>query len=118
MEYNETNLIKQKTLRKENASTASAASKAQKGGTKDVGGGSTRGTRKDGPRGTKRGREEVGARTSLCVLLIHVFLHQDDSSKKPELKLDLPEILKQVLVNDWECVTKDKKVRSPHSYPS
>ena len=76
MEYNETNLIKQKTLRKENASTASAASKAQKGGAKDVGGGSARGTRKDGPRGTKRGREEVGTRTSFsCALLTHAFLH-------------------------------------------
>jgi len=50
----------------------------------------TRG-RKDG-RGTKRAREE------------------DESSKKPEMKLTIPEILKAKLVDDWEAVTKNNQV--------
>jgi mortality factor 4-like protein 1 len=60
LEHNEKNLAEQKRLRREHPSTSTSASKAPKGGAKDGGGGSTRGTRKDGPRGMKRGREEVG----------------------------------------------------------
>jgi mortality factor 4-like protein 1 len=67
LEYNDTNLVLQKKLRKEASAATSAASKAPKGA-KDGGGGSTRGTRKDGPRGTKRGRDEVPL---WCALLSH-----------------------------------------------
>lgn len=48
--------------------------------------------RKEG-RGTKRGRDE------------------DDSMKKPDMKLNVPEILKVLLVDDWEAVTKNNQVR-------
>lgn len=48
--------------------------------------------RKDGARGTKRAREE------------------DDRGNKPEMKLNLPEILKVMLVDDWENVTKNNQV--------
>lgn len=67
--------------------------------------------RKDG-RGVKRGRDEV------CVLLdaarcfsdaLNKF--KDDSSKKPEMKLNVPEPLKVLLVDDWEAVTKNNQVR-------
>lgn len=63
LELNEKNLAEQKKLRKEHGTTTTA-SKAPKGGAKDGAGGSssTRGTRKDGPRGTKRSREEVRIR--------------------------------------------------------
>jgi hypothetical protein len=47
----------------------------------------------------------------LFVLLKFFFL-KDDSNKKPELKLDLPEILRVFLVDDWEAVTKNKQVCS------
>ncbi|KAG6821054.1 hypothetical protein H0H93_007213 [Arthromyces matolae] len=89
LKFNETNIELQKSLQKTNAHTSTAggsASRGPRGGIKD--GASVRGARKDGTRGTKRAREE------------------DDGNRKPELKLVLPEILKIVLVDDWEAVTK------------
>jgi len=50
-------------------------------------GGVATGRRKDA--GRKRGRDE------------------DDPAKKPEIKLDIPEALKLILVDDWEAVTKN-----------
>ncbi|KAJ3528702.1 hypothetical protein NMY22_g9298 [Coprinellus aureogranulatus] len=35
---------------------------------------------------------------------------QDDSAKKTEMKLVVPELLKQKLVDDWEWVTKDQRI--------
>ena len=35
---------------------------------------------------------------------------QDDSSKRPEMKLNIPETLKVLLVDDWEAVTKNNQV--------
>ena len=40
------------------------------------------------------------------------LITQDDSSKRPEMKLSVPEILKVILVDDWEAVTKNNQVRS------
>lgn len=31
--------------------------------------------------------------------------------KKPEMKLEVPDVLKVVLVDDWEAVTKNNQVR-------
>ncbi|KAJ1303853.1 hypothetical protein OPQ81_008273 [Rhizoctonia solani] len=45
-----------------------------------------------GRRGRKRGREE------------------DEAAKKPELKLEIPDILKVQLVDDWEAVTKSNRL--------
>lgn len=39
------------------------------------------------------------------------FVLQDDPARKTEMKLVVPEVLKQILVNDWENVTKENKVR-------
>jgi len=51
------------------------------------------GGRKDGgTRGTKRGREE------------------DDTAKRPEMKLTVPETMKVLLVDDWEAVTKNNQL--------
>lgn len=50
---------------------------------------------------------------STLVLTIFLHLKKDDSSKKPELKLDLPEVLRVFLVDDWEAVTKNKQVHCP-----
>lgn len=35
---------------------------------------------------------------------------QDEGNKKPEMKLNVPEILKVQLVDDWEAVTKNNQV--------
>lgn len=36
---------------------------------------------------------------------------QDDGARKPELKLVIPDLLKLVLVDDWEYVTRNHMVR-------
>lgn len=35
---------------------------------------------------------------------------QDESSKRPEMRLNVPESLKSLLVDDWEAVTKNNQV--------
>jgi mortality factor 4-like protein 1 len=62
-------------------------------------GGTASSRRKDG-RGTKRGRDE------------------DDASRKPDMKLNVPEILKVLLVDDWEAVTKNNQVRPTIDFES
>ncbi|KAI0086752.1 MRG-domain-containing protein [Irpex rosettiformis] len=98
LKHSESNLNLQKTLQQANAaanaalssSASGSASHAKGAGKKDVGRGLT--GRKDG-----RG---------------------DDSSKKPEMKLNVPETLKVLLVDDWEAVTKNNQLvplpRSPN----
>jgi mortality factor 4-like protein 1 len=110
LKYNETNLELAKTLK--NASTASTSKSANKSAYLNIsnpgprlilplesgvgGGPGTGGTassrRKDG-RGTKRGRDE------------------DDTNRRPDMKLNVPEILKVLLVDDWEAVTKNNQAR-------
>ncbi|KAG6811327.1 hypothetical protein H0H92_007991 [Tricholoma furcatifolium] len=95
LKHNETNIELQKTLQRSNAASAApgaSSSRGPKPGTKDGPGAGRGGARKDGTRGTKRTRDE------------------EDSSKKPELKLNLPEILKVQLVDDWEAVTKNNQL--------
>ncbi|KAJ3576986.1 hypothetical protein NP233_g20 [Leucocoprinus birnbaumii] len=68
------------------------------GSTGSKGAASRGGARKDGGhggRGQKRARDE------------------DDSSKKPELKLNVPDVLKVVLVDDWEAITKNNLLVAP-----
>ena len=110
LKYNETNLELAKTLK--NASTASTSKSANKSaypnsydikplvlsfllesgtGGGPGPGGTASSRRKDG-RGTKRGRDE------------------DDTNRKPDMKLNVPEILKVLLVDDWEAVTKNNQV--------
>ena len=42
----------------------------------------------------------------------HCIAFQDESSRKPEMKLTVPEVLKAQLVDDWEAVTKNNQVCS------
>ncbi|KAG5646789.1 hypothetical protein DXG03_002166 [Asterophora parasitica] len=103
LKHNEGNLELQKALKRSNAPPPAAGASSSRGpkvGTKEASGSARAGARKDGgTRGTKRGREE------------------DESSKKPEMKLNLPEVLKGVLVDDWEAVSKNHQLvtlpRSP-----
>ncbi|KAI6127145.1 MRG-domain-containing protein [Pisolithus sp. B1] len=95
LKYDETNVALQKALTNQASAAAASSSGAAKGksasgGTSTAGMGSGR-ARKDG-RGTKRGREE------------------DDSHRKPEMKLNVPEVLKVQLVDDWEAVTKNNQL--------
>ncbi|KAI6103806.1 MRG-domain-containing protein [Pisolithus croceorrhizus] len=95
LKYDETNVALQKALTNQASAAAASSSGAAKGkgtsgGTSTTGVGSGR-ARKDG-RGTKRGREE------------------DDSHRKPEMKLNVPEALKVQLVDDWEAVTKNNQL--------
>lgn len=76
------------------------------------GGAGTRGSRKDGTRGTKRGREEVILFSFDVPHIVGSSLEsQDESNKKPDIKLNVPEALKMFLVDDWEAVTKNNQVR-------
>ncbi|KAI6021027.1 MRG-domain-containing protein [Pisolithus marmoratus] len=95
LKYDETNVALQKALTNQASAAAASSSgtskgKGASGGTSTIGTGSGRG-RKDG-RGTKRGREE------------------DDTHRKPEMKLNVPEALKVQLVDDWEAVTKNNQL--------
>ena len=38
---------------------------------------------------------------------------KDEGTRKPEMKLNVPEPLKVLLVDDWEAVTKNNQVRLP-----
>ncbi|KAI9059368.1 MRG-domain-containing protein [Trametes sanguinea] len=97
LKFNETNIQLQKALQSQsqaaNAAHASSskASKAQAAKDSASGRGGLTG-RKDGARGTKRGREE------------------DEGTRKPEMKLNVPEMLKVLLVDDWEAVTKNSQL--------
>ncbi|KAI6018202.1 hypothetical protein PISMIDRAFT_112896 [Pisolithus microcarpus 441] len=95
LKYDETNVALQKALTTQASAAAASSSGAVKGkgasgATSTTGIGSGR-ARKDG-RGTKRGREE------------------DDSHRKPDMKLNVPEALKVQLVDDWEAVTKNNQL--------
>ncbi|KZT01680.1 MRG-domain-containing protein [Laetiporus sulphureus 93-53] len=103
LKFNETNIALQKALQAQaQAAQGSASASAAKGTGKAAAARETgRGGRKDGgTRGVKRGREE------------------DDNSKRPEMKLNVPESLKVLLVDDWEAVTKNNQLvslpRSPN----
>ncbi|TDL20426.1 MRG-domain-containing protein [Rickenella mellea] len=103
LKYNEENLALQKEIQAtEAAHQSTKAAQAQKtaytsakSSTKGTGSG-----RKEGARGTKRGRDE------------------DDGTKKPEMKLNIPDILKARLVDDWEAVTKNSQLLSVPRTPN
>lgn len=134
LKLTEANLATQKSLQQANPGNIHGGSTASKTQNKSAAGGnkdniSTRAvTRKDGTRGTKRAREEVRMDTRgflflrpFCPAGLFLFavtdtpcssLTQDDSNKKPDMKLNVPEVLKMYLVDDWEAVTKNNQVRA------
>ncbi|KIP01536.1 hypothetical protein PHLGIDRAFT_32514 [Phlebiopsis gigantea 11061_1 CR5-6] len=97
LKYSDTNLNLQKTLQQANAAAtaaqlaASSASGSSAKGTGKKDAGRLLTGRKDG-RGVKRGRDD------------------DEYSKRPEMKLNVPELLKVLLVDDWEAVTKNNQL--------
>ncbi|TFK51497.1 MRG-domain-containing protein [Heliocybe sulcata] len=94
LKFNESSIQLQKQLKEQASAAQASGSAASKGKAvnKDGGRMTTAGRKEGGTRGTKRGREE------------------DESSKKPEMKLNVPEILKVILVDDWEAVTKNNQL--------
>ena len=99
LKFNETNLALQKDLSKAQAAATSASASASKTSTSARGIQAVGGRRKEGGRGTKRGRED------------------DDGARRPEMRLAVPDTLKVLLVDDWEAVTKNSQVRFYSSYP-
>ncbi|KAJ4473741.1 MRG-domain-containing protein [Lentinula aciculospora] len=117
LKLDEAGIAKQRTLAQSAVAAQSASGNVAAGKMKDSSGkttttnpagpsasagGSTRsGVRKEGARGTKRGRED------------------DDghNARRAEMKLNVPELLKVLLVDDWEAVTKNHQLvtlpRSP-----
>lgn len=114
LKLTEENIQVQKSLHQQASASAASgtgsSSKSKSGVSKD--GSSARAGvagRKDGTRGTKRGREEV--RWPFLMFCNWDFWGgQDESNKKPEMRLNVPEILKVQLVDDWENITKNNQV--------
>ncbi|KAG8746459.1 Esa1p-associated factor [Ceratobasidium sp. 414] len=95
LKWNDANIALQKTLMATSGATTSGAggggSKAG-GGTSGGSGGTTTGRAGTRKEGRKRGREE------------------DETAKKPEMKLEMPDVLKVQLVDEWEAVTKSNRL--------
>jgi mortality factor 4-like protein 1 len=92
LKFNETNLALQKDLSRAQAAATSTSASASKTSTSARGPQAGGGRRKEGGRGTKRGRED------------------DDGTRRPEMRLAVPDTLKVLLVDDWEAVTKNNQV--------
>ncbi|KZV75655.1 MRG-domain-containing protein [Peniophora sp. CONT] len=99
LKMTEGNIALQRSLREQQqASTrdSSSAGPSKSGGGSSSKGGAAGGAsaarRKEGTRGTKRARDD------------------DDGARKPELRLMVPEVLKVLLVDDWEAVTKNTQL--------
>ncbi|KAI0038222.1 MRG-domain-containing protein, partial [Auriscalpium vulgare] len=88
LKFNEANIALQKSLHQTQAASTSASASASKTSTSAKGTGAA-GRRKEGGRGTKRARDE------------------DDGARRPDMRLQVPEALKVLLVDDWEAVTKN-----------
>jgi len=99
LKFNEANLSLQKDLSRAQAAANSASASASKTSNAVRGAQVGGGRRKEGGRGTKRGRDD------------------DDGTRRPEMRLVVPDTLKVLLVDDWEAVTKNSQLvtlpRSP-----
>ncbi|KAF8734423.1 MRG protein, partial [Rhizoctonia solani] len=92
LKWNDTNLTIQKNLvsqTKQAGPGAGGSSKAIGASSGGMAAGGRGAARKEG---RKRGREE------------------DEATKKPEMKLEIPDVLKVQLVDDWEAVTKSNRL--------
>jgi len=99
LKFNEANLSLQKDLARAQAAATSTSASASKTSNTTRGAQAGGGRRKEGGRGTKRGRDD------------------DDGTRRPEMRLVVPDTLKVLLVDDWEAVTKNNQLvtlpRSP-----
>jgi hypothetical protein len=108
----------------QNAEVQAADKKSKSSSTKDSSkaASGTTGGRRDirvgaGDYSRKRKRDDVGpaflhATAFLMIMHSNPWL-QDDGARKPELKLLIPDLLKVVLVDDWEHITKNHMVCRP-----
>ncbi|CAE6470104.1 unnamed protein product [Rhizoctonia solani] len=92
LKWNETNLTIQKNLVSQTKQAGPGAGASSKSAGISSGGMGTGGRGIARKEGRKRGREE------------------DEATKKPEMKLEIPEVLKVQLVDDWEAVTKSNRL--------
>ncbi|KAI9513477.1 MRG-domain-containing protein [Russula earlei] len=92
LKFNEVNLSLQKDLARAQAAATSASTSASKAATAARGAQAGGGRRKEGGRGTKRGRDD------------------EDGTRRPEMRLAVPDALKVLLVDDWEAVTKNNQL--------
>jgi len=92
LKYNEANLSLQKDLSRAQAAATSTSASASKTTNATRGAQAGGGRRKEGGRGTKRGRDD------------------DDGTRRPEMRLVVPDTLKVLLVDDWEAVTKNNQL--------
>ncbi|CAE6471163.1 unnamed protein product [Rhizoctonia solani] len=93
LKWNDTNLTIQKNLVAQTKQAGPGAGASNKAAGASSGGGMGTGGRGAGRKeGRKRGREE------------------DEAAKKPEMKLEIPDILKVQLVDDWEAMTKSNRL--------
>ncbi|ETW76788.1 hypothetical protein HETIRDRAFT_430103 [Heterobasidion irregulare TC 32-1] len=96
LKFNEVNIALQKSLIQSSKEIAAQSTNAKASATTKA---QPVGRRKEG-RGTKRGRDD------------------DDGTRRPELRLVIPEILKVLLVDDWEAVTKNNQLVTLPRNPS
>ena len=94
LKFNEANISLQKDLSRAQTAATSTSASASKTTNAARGAPVGGGRRKEGGRGTKRGRDD------------------DDGTRRPEMRLVVPDTLKVLLVDDWEAVTKNNQVRS------
>ena len=97
LKFNEANLTLQKDLSRAQATATSASASASKTSTSACGAQAGGGWREEGGRGTKRGQED------------------DDGTRRPEIAAGhatgtVPDMLKVLLVDDWDAVTKNSQV--------
>ncbi|KDN40349.1 MRG-domain-containing protein [Tilletiaria anomala UBC 951] len=97
LKYNDENLARQKALQdtqkaeqQRQRELANPSTSASSGG--DVAG--ERGRRVSGGRGLKRGRDAVEP--------------DEEYQKRPEIRIQIPDVLKLQLVDDWENITKNQ----------
>lgn len=122
LKFNDANIALQKSLiqdAKAGAAKTAASSSNAAGSSKPGGTSSRRDERNNTSRLGKRRKEDVVSSFSLYEfrsILSHVLwcvwcAQQDDSgAKKPELKLAIPDVLKVLMVDDWEYITKNGRV--------
>lgn len=99
LKFNEANLATQKALQIAERGRTSAAKKAVPTGSDAK--------KKDAPRGTKRARGQDEEGDTPAVASASGRQVRD----RPDMRVNVPELLKVKLVDDWEAVTKSNQVR-------
>lgn len=125
------NAQKQATEAKKKASKSEATGKRKSRGGDDLGssirGSEERHSSVPAPapapsRGTKRARdwelEKVSSLAAACSFIVPIRLQEETYNAKPAIRIPLPDVLKSMLVDDWEWITKDLRlVPIPHANP-